>query len=829
MLDDSTNRNTDNNELNMYSHLFTIYPDAVLIVNKDGAIINVNQKAEEFIGFRPKTVEVAIRTLVQEENIEKVLSHFKQAIEGEEQNFTCKFKQHSGGPVHLRIRNLPIFSIGKIIGCYIIAENLTEHDNKEAELLRITNSLNLAQEVAKIGSWDYDITTDNVYCSDSLFTLLGLKKNENSFARYKNLIEMVHPDDRIRVDAAFQLAKTTGNLMDIEYRVYKGDHTIISVHVRAAAQKNTEGKVIRLIGVLYDISEQVMTLNKLYESERRFKTIVENAEVGLYSLNYVTNRVLYGSPAVADLIGIHLEKLFSGELKWVDYIHPDDLSTYKAKFKEILKREKGQLQYRIINNHGEVKWVEDKLFLIKNSNGDIERIDGIILDITERVHREEEIYFNAFHDYLTELPNRRLFDKKLDEIILDYTNKDKKFALLYLDMDRFKYINDTLGHEIGDLLLCEVAKRLSTKSVPNTVFRIGGDEFAILQIDIDVNDSSEFGKKLIKEIEQPFYIDGYELHITTSIGISIFPDDGQTLKELKMKSDIALFRAKELGKNNAQYFTKALNSNSFQRYTLENELRKAIKNKDFVLHYQPRVDTFTGEIVGAEALIRWNHKQWGIVSPKEFIPLAEETGLIDDITEWVFEQVCSQLSAWKQTGLKLVPISINLSASTLMRADLVKNISDNLNKYSISASLIEIEITENALFQNDGICLRSINQLRKIGVLIAIDDFGTGYSSIGYLKKFKVDFIKIDRSFINQINESEKDAAIVKSIIMLGEGLGIKIVAEGVETVKQWVCLTSLKCHYIQGYLFSKPLPEEEYRNLLQTNNMFLDMFSNEK
>jgi EAL domain-containing protein (putative c-di-GMP-specific phosphodiesterase class I) len=282
-----------------------------------------------------------------------------------------------------------------------------------------------------------------------------------------------------------------------------------------------------------------------------------------------------------------------------------------------------------------------------------------------------------------------------------------------------------------------------------------------------------------------------------------------------MNTDAALYRAKELGKNNVQLFNKSLNMESYKRFILENDLRKAIKRNEFILHFQPRVDTVTGTMVGAEALIRWNHPKWGLVSPGEFIPLAEETGFINEMSDWVIQEVCEQLEEWKEKEFQLVPISINLSAKTLMKADLVQKIKKSLAACSIPPCFMEIEITEDSLIKNEGSALRAIQLLRDFGIAISIDDFGTGYSSIGYLKKFKVDYIKIDRTFIKDIHENIEDSTIVQSIILLAKGFSLKIVAEGVETQQQLEVLKKLKCHIIQGYLFSKPLPAHQFAKLL--------------
>lgn len=698
---------------------------------------------------------------------------------------------------------------------YPLNKLIARQDQREAELVKITNSLNLAQEVARIGSWDCDVESNYVYCSDPLFAILGIDKIDGAATKYENLLAMICPEDQERFDEQFQRTILSGAKMDIEYRVQKLDESIITVHTAAVAKRDHNGKVVRIIGILQDISEQVMTENKLKESEEKFETIAKNIDVGIWSMDTLTNQLIYGSPAIEKITGYRTEDFLSGRMIWTDLIHPDDTETYWKRQGCLCCGQMIVHQYRIIHLNGDVKWVEDKTFPTLNSEGQVIRLDGFIQDIGERKRNEEEINFFAYHDYLTELPNRRLFDQNLEKLISNYQGRNGKFSLFYLDMDRFKFVNDTLGHEIGDALLREISVRLSAVAGGGSVYRVGGDEFTIIQENIHKKDPIELGHEIIREIEKPFQIEGYDIHITTSVGIGIFPDDGDTLKKLKMNTDAALYRAKELGKNNVQLFNKSLNMESYKRFILENDLRKAIKRNEFIIHYQPRMDTVTGTMVGAEALIRWNHPKWGLVSPGEFIPLAEETGFINEMSDWVIREVCEQLEEWKEKEFQLVPISINLSAKTLMKADLVQKIKESLASYSISPCLLEIEITEDSLIKNEGSALRTIQLLRDFGIAISIDDFGTGYSSIGYLKKFKVDYIKIDRTFIKDIHENTEDSTIVQSIILLAKGFSLKIVAEGVETQQQLEVLKKLKCHTIQGFLFSKPLQAHQFAKLL--------------
>jgi len=794
-------------------------PDAVFTLDRKGTIQWVNQQAEHYIGYKPsELMGGTFYPLVQAEDLDKSLRHYSLALAGELQRYSCGFFHKNGQAVVLDLTIFPMRARGRIIGVYGFAKDITEMARKDAELLKSAKSLCLAQEIARIGSWDYDIANNYVYCSDPLLAILGIGDCGDIVPNYENLLAMVLPEDQAAFDGRFRRVIREGDPMDLEYRIRKPDQTVMTAHVKAVAKHDERGRIVRVIGILSDITERLLSEHRLRASEEKFETIAGNLDVTIWSMDVATGRLVYLSPASEALTGYSTDRFMSGERTWASLIHPDDLPAYMERQSKLTQGEMLHHQYRIVHAGGEVKWIEDKVFPTLHADGRIMRLDGIVQDINERKRNEDKIHYYAYHDYLTGLPNRRMFDQRLEQLIGEHCAGDAGFALCYLDVDRFKFVNDTLGHEVGDALLCEAAERLSGLAGDASVYRIGGDEFAIILPLRQVQDPAAFGKAVIGRFEMPFLIRGYECHITTSIGISVFPDDGETLNQLRRNSDVALYRAKELGKNNAQLFNQSMSAELYRKFALENDLRKAIQREEFILHYQPRVDTLTGEVVGAEALIRWMHPVRGLIPPGEFIMLAEETGIIHEMSDWVVARVCRQLKAWQDRGCHPVPVSINLSAKTLIQADLVANIKRSLARYAVDPGLIEIEITEDSYINHEGAALPTIQSLRDMGLSIAIDDFGTGYSSIGYLKKFNVDTIKIDRSFIQGIEQSSEDATIVQSIILLGSGFRLKIVAEGVETREQWDMLRSLRCDYIQGYLFSKPLPAEQLVKLLNSD-----------
>ncbi|MBD2185423.1 putative bifunctional diguanylate cyclase/phosphodiesterase, partial [Aerosakkonema funiforme] len=433
---------------------------------------------------------------------------------------------------------------------------------------------------------------------------------------------------------------------------------------------------------------------------------------------------------------------------------------------------------------------------------------------------EATIRYQAYHDLLTGLPNRTLLNERLS-LALETAHKHRnKMAVMFLDLDRFKTINDTLGHAVGDRLLQSATQRLkSCLRVDDTIARWGGDEFTLLLPEINgIEDATKIAQRIIDVLKPAFDIEGHQLYITSSIGIAIYPQHGQDAHTLLINADAALYRAKAEGRNNYQIYTPAMNSQASELLELENSLHQAIQEQQFVVYYQPQVNVNTGEITHMEALVRWQHPQLGLISPKTFITLAEENGLIFAIGTWVLQTACAQNKAWQDAGLPKVRIAVNLSVRQFQQPSLVETVAQVLQETKLAPEFLELEITETIAMQNVDFSRAKIAQLQRMGVRIALDDFGIGYSSLNYLKKFGFDTLKIDRAFVRDLENDPQSAAITSAIIALGRGLNLSVVAEGVETVEQMNCLRSLNCEEMQGFLFSHPLSAEEASQLLVDN-----------
>jgi len=447
----------------------------------------------------------------------------------------------------------------------------------------------------------------------------------------------------------------------------------------------------------------------------------------------------------------------------------------------------------------------------------------------EKKRAEAQILHVAYYDNLTNLPNRVLFQDRLKQAIVQAERYSRRAAMLFLDLDNFKRINDTLGHRVGDMLLKAVADRLQetvrdTDSVARrqedilsaTVARQGGDEFTVLLTEVkEPRDAARVAQRFLDTLSRPFMLDGHEVFITASIGIAIYEIDGKDMDSLLKNADAAMYHAKEQGKNNYQFYKQSMNATALDKLEFENDLRRALERKELLLYYQPQIDVRTGTIVGMEALIRWQHPDRGIVSPADFIPLAEETGLIITIGAWVLQTACAQNKAWQAAGFAPIPVSVNLSSRQFRQQDLVQAITEAVDTSGLEPRYLVLEITESVIMQEQEASSAMLRQLTTKGLRLAMDDFGTGYSSLGNLKRFPIDAIKIDRSFVMDITTDPDDAAITKAIIAMGHNLNLKVIAEGVETEEQLAFLYQQGCQMIQGFLVSRPVPMEEAAKLL--------------
>lgn len=579
----------------------------------------------------------------------------------------------------------------------------------------------------------------------------------------------------------------------------------------SVAQLERDGER-RFVVVLHDISARKRALARLDVAEKVLECTMEGV--------MVTDRrgtMLWVNQGFSNISGYPREEVL-GQKAAMLKSGLQNAEFYHAMWARI--RENGEWQGEIWNRRkdGEAfpEWLTIKA--ITDPSGQVTRYVGVFSDISKHKRAEETIRTLTYYDAVTRLPNRYLLMDRLDQALERAPRSGRRLALVMIGLNRFKQINETLGHQTGDVVLRTVADRLGMSlRGHDTVARLRGDTFCCLLTDLaQDHDAHLVISRLLESFSTSFEVDGHELFITAKVGISVYPVDGTDPEDLAQKAETAMNRSKELADNSYQFYTPEMHANSVERLRLETELRKAVSRDEFVVYYQPKIETASGRVVGAEALVRWRHRELGMISPADFIPIAEETGLIVPIGNWVMNHVCEQLRQWRDVGQPVVQVAVNLSAHQFRQPDLVEQVVTALNTHGIPPELLELELTESAVMHHAEATIETLMQLHKQGVRLAIDDFGTGYSSLSYLKKFPLDKLKIDRSFVMDIDTNPASAEIVGAIVAMGHSLNLEIVAEGVENDAQLDVLKGLKCDEIQGFYYSRPIPAETFASILR-------------
>ncbi len=625
----------------------------------------------------------------------------------------------------------------------------------------------------------------------------------------RDLFDFIHPDSRQILSDRFKEALVNGKVSPSECKLITLDGKTIDVEASGTKILFNGKPAILAVGI--DITEKKALLEQLDKNDQRYKSLFEHNANSVYSFDLDGNFTSCNS-VCAEETGYRKEELLK-PMNFKEIIVPEKLEEGLDHFVRCIKGEAQNFRTSILNRKGSIIHLNVTVVPIF-VNGEVNGVFGIAQNITKQVEIEIANEHMAYHDYLTGLPNRNKLNSSLTSELVSAAKRKQKLAVLFMDLDRFKVVNDTLGHNTGDELLKEVAKRLTfSLKDKDIVFRQGGDEFIIILKDADRDVAAKVCRRMVDVVAAPFRIQNYDIYTRPSMGVSIFPEDGETVETLIKHADFAMYQAKKEGKNHFKFYSSNNQASIINPLVLEMDLHKAIQQEELLLHYQPKMSLKTGKIVGVEALIRWNHPEWGQVAPGNFIPIAEETGLIIPIGEWALYTACKQNKEWQQKGFTTT-ISVNLSAKQFTLSNLDETVARILNETRLEPQYLELEITES-ITANIERTITTLQKLKSLGVRLSIDDFGTGFSSLNYLQKFPLDTLKIDQSFVRGLQNNSNDETIVKTIISMAHNLNLNVVAEGIETKEQLMFLQEHLCDEGQGFLFTKPLSANELENMI--------------
>lgn len=788
----------------------------VLVLDSRGRIIRFNRACEQVSGYSYEEVygKHPWDTLLPAEDAEAVRQYAFEALANNPQAMSGHYVNNwlsRGGELCLIEWNnsLILDRDGRMQYMISVGIDITQRTADETLLRESREQLKEAQRLAMVGSWTLDLQTGELQWSDEIFRLFELDR-ESFDPSYDAFLNAIHPDDREAVNQAYSQSLEDKQPYQITHRLQFSDGRIKYVQEACETLYDEAGAALVSRGTVQDISEQ----------KRAEETINLYANVFRHSAEAILitdaeNRIIAINPSLTELTGYTQQELVGKDPSILASGHTPE-ETYQKMWQSLEQQGSWQGELTDRRKNGEIypKWAT--LSVVRDELGNVVNHIASFSDITERKVSEERIFRLAHHDTLTGLLNRFSLEERLGQAVAQAKRSGEQLAVMFIDMDRFKVINDTLGHHVGDGLLVEVGKRLTAAvRESDIVARLGGDEFIVVLTRMDDHQQvTQLAAKIVHSLSAPYRLLQHELRSSPSVGVAIFPDDGCDVDALMKNADTAMYHAKGQGRNNFQLFTSAMNEEAREGMTLERDLRLALEREEFALHYQPKIEADDGRISGVEALLRWHHPERGMVPPDIFIPIAEESNLITPLGSWVLNQACRQLEQWRNQGLS-ISMAVNLSPKQFNDPKLLEELRTLVERHAISPGELELEVTETAAMTNAEQAIESMKSIRALGIELAIDDFGTGYSSLAYLKSFPIQTLKLDRSFVRDIGEDENDTAISKATISLAHSLGLRVVAEGVETEQQKQFLIGHHCDMLQGYLFSRPLPADEVTQLL--------------
>lgn len=804
----------------LFRQAFDYAPIGMAIVGLDSKFIEINHAFCRMLGYKAEQLmQLDLYAVTHPNDLEQIISLTQQILEGKiKHSYVEKRYIHQNQqPVWVMVSLSLVRNIQTNAPLYFLIQTLDIHQQKlrEHELRVHKQRLLSALECSEQGLWDWNLITNEVYFDEQWKKILGYAPHDSIEEYYHMWIDHIYPEDRQQVMVTLKAHLEDHNdFFEAEYRAYQKDQQLIWLNVRGRVwETDQRGKPLRMLGTIADISsrkkleeEVSFVTQSIKNNEVKMRAILDAAADGIITID-MHGIIQDVNRACENMFGYQEDELIGQP---ISVLIPEKARNVHIQLFEHYDHEVAQkmlghnVELQGLHHDGTIFPLE--LNISELRLGDELFFTSIVRDITDRKKSESIIKHLAYYDALTDLPNRRLFYEQLEK------SKMGPFSLMYVDLDQFKIINDNLGHLVGDKLLRSVATRMNAcVSKEDFVARLGGDEFAIIVNSDQLNRTAPTAKKLLEKLSQPFFIDGRELHISASIGISLYPNDTYDLDILVKNADIALYSAKAFGRNNYQYYHEEMGSKLEERLMIETELRQALEQDQFFLVYQPKITLEDGSVAGVEALIRWHHPKLGFIAPIKFIPIAEETGLIVPIGEWVLRTACQQVKLWQSEGLPPVRVAVNLSSVQFNQENLCEMIDQILKETDLDPEWLEIELTESTVMQDAAKAVRILNEIKEMGITLSVDDFGTGYSSLSYLKRLPIQQIKVDRSFVMDLPHNHDDVILTQTIINLGKNLRLNVVAEGVETIEQLHMLREFGCHQVQGYFFSRPMEASQF------------------
>lgn len=698
-----------------------------------------------------------------------------------------------------------------------------EHRRAEAALRQSEARFRATLDHAATGIANVSLDGQWLWVNRKLCEILGYTEAE--LTQHGTLERITHPEDLpLGRDITQRLIAGEIDSGTLQKRCLRKDGRVVWAEISIVLLRDTNGQPQYFVGVIDDITTRRQMEEALRESEASLALAQRVAHIGNWDWDIPHNRLRW-SDEVYRIFGLAPRAFDADYDAFLRAVHPDDRQLVTHAVERALgRRAPYDIDHRIVLPDGSERVVHEQAEVTWDAKGEPIRMFGTVQDITERVKAEQRLSFLAHYDGLTGLPNRVLLNDRLRQAMIEADRHERLVAVFFLDLDRFKTINDTLGHEAGDTLLKAVAQRLTaTVRRGDTLARLGGDEFTLVLADmVNVQDAATLAQKVLDSFSTPFVIDNRELFVTASIGVTVYPFDDNSIEGLLKNADTAMYHAKERGRNAYQFYSTEMNGQAFKRLTLHNALRRALERGELALHYQAQVDLRSGRVTGVEALLRWQHPELGLIPPDDFIPLAEETGLIVPIGEWVLRTACRQARIWQQRFAADLRMAVNVSTRQLQQPDIAQVIVDILHETGVRPDTIELELTETLLMQNVEAALPTLRRIHAAGIGLAIDDFGVGFSSLSYLRQLPIDAVKIDRSFVRDLTVDPDDAALVAAIIAMAHSLKLEVIAEAVETREQLAFLHAEGCDQMQGFLFLPPLSAADLEARLAAGPLLL-------